>query len=350
MKTPPERSSAWVFDPRRLLPGDIVLERSESKSSTVITKVDGGSFSHALLWLDGTDFIEAMAGGSRTISFARVVVQDPSRWRVLRYVGAGKLSRLVANQAAIEARGLTFKPYNLKGAVASVTPLPVRSATHLFCSELVAEAFMRAGAQVVKGLEPHLVTPGALERSSSLVTIVPLPLIPADRAPADRSQGYVDTGMNRENQLSQAAYAAVASDLEVLRATAGALHWPPGNLGDLIDLFALCDPIPGAALAARVHAVLEEGGYYTLLGADLKDDVISRAPMANDITVAGWRNSFLRASHNAAQSAAVAQARPWPLWKALAKMHGENAAFFADLLATASASGRAELAGEADGY
>jgi len=69
-----------VFNPHRMLPGDVVLERGDAKHSSVITALTGGNFSHALLWLDGTDFIEAVTDGSRVISFARIHVHDPSRW------------------------------------------------------------------------------------------------------------------------------------------------------------------------------------------------------------------------------------------------------------------------------
>jgi hypothetical protein len=89
----------WVFDPSILKPGDVVLERDDGKQSAAITGLDGGSFSHALFWLGGSDFIEATDGGSRVISFARVGVYKPSRWSALRFIGAETTMRTIADHA-----------------------------------------------------------------------------------------------------------------------------------------------------------------------------------------------------------------------------------------------------------
>ncbi|UAL10213.1 hypothetical protein [Caulobacter segnis] len=323
---------SWIFDQDKVLPGDVVLERAEGKQSDAIARLSGGEFSHALIRVDGTDFIEAIGGGSRTIAVARVVIKDPSRWRLLRYVGARKYSRLVANQAALEARGLTFRGYNLKGALASITPVRIKDPSALFCSELVAEAFQRAQAPGFEG-DTSKVTPASLEKSKAFVSIEPLPLIPAPfDLPADRSAAYAPTGMNRENQICQAAYAAVAADLAVLEPSRGPVRWPPGDIHEVINLMAFCDPALGRPVADKIHAIFEASGYYHLLDP-VKAEVLSHAPTASLQVVQGWRNSFGRAAQNAETSAGYAAQRPWPLWQALAALHTRNATFFATLVA-----------------
>lgn len=328
----------WIFDETRMRPGDVVLERAEGKVSDTIALFSGGEYSHALILVDGGDFIEAIGGGSRTISVVRVVVDDPSRWRVLRYVGDGGDSNLIASAAATQARNLVFRPYNLKGAIASVTPLRPGATAALFCSQLVAEAYRRAGADGFE--DPDRVTPASLEKSQAFTVIEPAPLVPAPfELPSDRSEGYAGTDMQRENLVAQAAFAEVADELDELFPTRGQASWPPASLHDLVDLFIFCDPALGAPLADRVHAVLKEGGYYDLYSPELKADVLSRAPTAPEQVVRGWRISLQRARHNAEQSAAVAAHRPWPFWVAHAELHARNAMFFGTLIAHSRFSG-----------
>jgi hypothetical protein len=333
-QTPPTSEApdqTWIFDQDKVLPGDVVLERAEGKQSDAIALLTGGAFSHALIRIDGSDFIEAIGGGSRTIAVPRVVIEEPSRWRLLRYVGAGKHSRIVAEHAAIEARGLTFRRYNLKGALASITPVRVKAPAALFCSELVAEAFQRAQAPGFEG-DTSQVTPASLERSKAFISIEPLPLIAAPfDLPADRSTAYAGTRMDRENQICQAAYAAVATDLPALEPSRGPVRWPPGDVHEVINLMAVCDPVLGRPIADKVHAIFAAGGYYNLLDP-VKAEVLSHAPTANRQVVQGWRHSFERAAQNAETSAAYAAQRPWPLWKALADLHARNAKFFATLV------------------
>jgi uncharacterized protein YycO len=95
----------WIFDPTKLMPGDIVLERGGGIRSKGVALADGGTYSHALLWLGNTDFIESLSGGVRVISFARVVVEKPN----LRFVEAP----VVAARATAAARNMAHKEYDL---------------------------------------------------------------------------------------------------------------------------------------------------------------------------------------------------------------------------------------------
>lgn len=335
MTTPqPPHDKRWIFDETRLRPGDVVLERAEGKQSDLIAAATGGEYSHALILVDGGDFIEAVQGGSRTISVVRVLVDDPSRWRALRYIGhgQGQGSATIAGAAVVHARNLVFRPYNLKGAIASVTPLRPGTAAALFCSQLVAEAYRRAGAS---GFDhPDRITPASLETSKALTVVEPLPLVPApfEELPIDRSAGYAGTDMQRENLVAQAAFNAVAGELAPLYPSRGQANWPPASLHDLVDLFVFCDPDLGAPLANRVHAVLLDGGYYHFFTPEMKAEMVARAPRAPEQVVRGWKVSYARAAHNAEQSAAVAAHRPWPFWNAHAELHARNAVFFATLI------------------
>ena len=55
-----------MFDPQGLRPGDVVLERGNTWRSTAIAIATGGRFSHALIWVGGTDFsIQKMQAAGR---------------------------------------------------------------------------------------------------------------------------------------------------------------------------------------------------------------------------------------------------------------------------------------------
>jgi hypothetical protein len=232
--TPP----LYWLNPAGLRPGDIVLEKGGGSQSNIIRLADGGDFSHALLWLGPTDLIEAVDVGARVISYTRVVIDKPGNWSVLRLVDNAE----GAARAANEARRLAFKPYNLKGALNtklgfSRTPDHMR----LFCSQLVAEAYTRAGISLIPGTAPEMVTPGKLQSAATLTAIeTPLTTIPpsklADaRAALDRNSFYQESPMDRERVASQEAFLAVRSAANALPDPRhpGVRH-PAGNLAELL--------------------------------------------------------------------------------------------------------------------
>jgi hypothetical protein len=160
----PNGRSLWHLDPGRLIPGDILLEHDTGPISTIIRAVDGGDYSHALLWLGSTSLVEAVGQGARVISFARIVIDDPSKWLLLRYPDASAAAR-----ASVEARNIAHKAYNLRGALNTQLRLPMdANPAKLFCSQLVAEAYHRAGVELVRGIAPARVTPRLLQTASNL--------------------------------------------------------------------------------------------------------------------------------------------------------------------------------------
>lgn len=328
--------SSTVFDPAGLFPGDVVLERSAGKESDLITKFDGGNYSHVLMHLGAGEFIEAIDGGSRSISFLRLPLDEPEHWSLFRYVGAGKMSRIVAEQAALEARNLAHMPYNLWGALTSITPVPGRPSTALFCSELVAEAFRRAGAEIEPGLPPEKTTPRVVERSNRFVAITPLPLMSAVSPAGDRGEAYAATPMHAENQLVQRVFAQLMErDGPWLRAAAKPFGVEPRTLFDLLSVLAAADEKIAEPIAQRCHELLSDGGYYEFLSPERKAETLSRAAGAPDLLVNTWLEGLQRHALNHATFSRIAAQRPWPLWEAMRDMFGANEAFFQELVRTA---------------
>lgn len=332
--TQTDDQAALIFDTARLKAGDVVLERSDGKESEIITAVDGGSFSHALLWLGGSDFIEATDGGSRVISFARVGIIDPGRWSVLRFVGAGNDSDSIAADAAMHARNLAHMPYNLSGALRSVTPAARQQATKLFCSELVAEAYQRAGASVSDGVAPERTTPRVIEQSAKFRKVEPLPVQPGVTPPGDRGDAYQATKMQRENQVVQAVYATLMAEHgTALTAQPGA--GPIRNLYDILMLLAMGDFILMLPIADRAHELLSNAGYYGFLDDETKADVASRAANASREEVVSRIDTLKRHQQNYIAYSGIYAVRPWALWEAHKSLYFDLAAFFRHLVEAA---------------
>ena len=153
----------WRLDVSKLEAGDVLLERAPTATSAAIRGATHGAYSHALIWMGNTDFMEAVGNGVRAMPYVRIVTSDPSRWSLLRLESNPK----AAAAAATHARNHSFKNYNLSGAIASILPTSRRARSiTLFCSQLVAVAYASAGIALCPGKEPVNITPADLEKHS----------------------------------------------------------------------------------------------------------------------------------------------------------------------------------------
>ena len=342
----------WIFDPSKLLPGDIVLELGSSLQSKGIALFDGGTYSHALLWLGNTDFIEAQREGARVISFARVVVRKPKRWRLLRLEDdpAG------AVRAAAAARNMAHKEYDLRGALqakAGGRKKPDR--TKLFCSQLVAVAYEEAGISIVDGLTTQEVMPSSLENSPKLKSL-PLPLLPVSpgmAAPIDRDAGYKDSPMHQEMLASQAVFKAVFDEIGTLANPGAGVRFPPADLYELLEVLARQPS--STILEDRVLNELQQRGYFRLSqGAiinamqmmsaavgDIQSGRLSLTDRASVLAQIGtvaesYRDTLDRYRRNGHTFQKIYAARDHQLWLELASMNFLNAAGIESILDTAS--------------
>lgn len=270
------QENLWRFDPNRLRPGDVVLERGHGLFSKVIMLADCGEFSHALLWLGGTDFLEAVSDGARVISFARVLVRDPADWIVLRLREPS-----VGSQAVWHARNMAHKLYDVIGAVS--TKVSLRSEvnpTALFCSQLVATAYELAGVRLVEGVAPTRVTPNMLHKRSCLQIVTPIPLEELNLSDPEQAQeikdlierdnAYATSMMQREMQISQAAFQSIRPMYAGITVPDGyPVPCPPGNLSDAIALLQVIDLSVATRISARLTETLDQQGYFNLLDEGL---------------------------------------------------------------------------------
>jgi hypothetical protein len=275
----PER--VWRFDPNRLKPGDVVLERGHAPLSKLITWIDRGDYSHALIWMGGTDFLESVGTGVRVISFARVFVTVPGDWLVLRLPNG----EAIAATAAAHARNLAHKSYDVIGIVN--TKIPIRRGENpaaSICSQVAAASYERAGEVLVPGVPSSKVTPGQLQRNSKLVAVSPTPLEELDLSDPvtaevvgeflDRNTAYADSLPHRNMENSQAAFRMIRPMFSGVTAPDGFTGaCPPGNLADAIDLLAIMDTSVARPISDRLTVILEDRGYFNLADEGINQTV-----------------------------------------------------------------------------
>ena len=324
----------WHIDHRALQPGDVILEAGATLFGAAIRKIDRGTYSHALMWIGNTDFVEAVAGGSRVISFARVLVTKPARWLLLRHPRPD-----AARAAATEARNLAHKNYALGKALGTKLPVPASSSpTSLFCSQLVAEAYARAGAPLVAGKAPAKVTPNDLVRASSLQDIGVPPLVEVTPEAAvqhflNRDGAYRGSLPVAERRIAMRAFAAV-------RPLARKLSPEPGNLVETLQ--GLADsPANHSELAAALLEALEQRGYFSLLDGLMLDIAQGQAPVGSAEHIAGWRVSAERHQDEWRKYTAIANRSPYPIWKRFAQLYLRNHLLFAALIEGSTAANAA---------
>lgn len=311
------------MNPAALLPGDVILETGNSAFGRAIRAVDGGAFSHALMWVGNTDFIEAVTDGARIISFARVLVTDPEHLLLLRHPDPA-----VARVAADEARNLAFKGYAFGKALATKLPVKPSSPTSLFCSQLIAEAYARAGSDLVTGKLPAKVKPRDLVDNSILQSLgtpalLEVKLEPGERPLLNRDKAYKGSLPARELRITKDAFAAVEPMTR-------ALIPRPGNLAETLNILAGRSS-EHKALADAVLNELEQRGYFSLLD-DLIPKIASGAPItATPHVVASWRQSALRHRREWQTHQKLAARDPHALWRRLAQLYLRNQLLFAAL-------------------
>jgi hypothetical protein len=257
----------WHLDPDKLRAGDVLLERGSGVRSKAIAAKDGGDFSHALMWLGTTDLIEAVGQGARVISFMRVIVEDPDQWLLLRLA-----DDTAAARASIEARNIAHKGYNLKGALNTQLGLRLKpDPAKLFCSQLVAEAYQRAGVMLLNGVAADMVTPALLQQKSILTAMaVPLTEIPAEHMAEaatflDRDKAYESSPMWKEMTAASEAVEAVKDRVSKLKVPdIPGIRFPPGNLHELLAVLQVVTGPEADTLAEALRQELTRRRYFEL--------------------------------------------------------------------------------------
>jgi hypothetical protein len=336
----------WIFDVAHLRAGDVVLERGSGVVSRAIRTADRGKYSHALIFLGGTDFLEAVDVGARVISYVRVAIADPSAWIVLRHPNAE-----TARRAADKARHLAHKAYGGVAAARSILPIRFKDdPSVIFCSQLVAVAYERAGANLVNGKEASQITPRLLHERS---TLRPLEFLPVRKPisgylPAvDRDSDYAEAATARELRILQNVFKAVQPELNRLIKTLE-VHPRPGNCTELFDLLVQAERGGEhheiAPVMKALEQALEQERYFDFypplareaekafsrdleLATSEKTSAPDRSYLARQSAelAAAYGELLLRLGASAQWFESAAKTSRSPLWSRLAQMNRETA-------------------------
>jgi hypothetical protein len=165
------------LDAQKLKPGDVVLECGDGKLSALIKFVDKvasedertrARFSHAFIYV-GAGMIMEADEGVRMLIAARVVTDAPDTFLILRHpdqpdgIGVSWLKEMGDLSLFAALQPEANKPYAWWGAVRSVLRIGPKQQNAFFCSEVVGEAYRRAGVTLFDDdRAPEDITPNAL--------------------------------------------------------------------------------------------------------------------------------------------------------------------------------------------
>lgn len=174
---PEEPASVWMATVSRFRPGDILLtfnarshDRRDLKTSRVIRRATGGTFTHALICVTPTTFAEAIGDGVSLLSMNRSFAHSISNICVLRYHNE-ELARKAARRAQLQVG----REYSFGRATQAVNPGPVwrrlQGGEGTFCSAMVANVYQEAGAPEFSATPIERTTPATLERMKGLTDV-----------------------------------------------------------------------------------------------------------------------------------------------------------------------------------
>lgn len=162
--------TAYFFEPRLVLPGDILLTARQGHGTSAAIRIGTFSkFSHAAIAGETGIFLEAQGEGVRRLAAVRLAIADPKNVRLLRLLPDVKNGLACAGLAAAVAQKYVSRGFWLAGTMASVVPgIRLDNRSRFFCSHLVAQAYREAGVELLPHKEPAKVYPGMLLRSRLL--------------------------------------------------------------------------------------------------------------------------------------------------------------------------------------
>jgi hypothetical protein len=179
---PSER--AFVFIPRLVCPGDILLTRvplnlldPSTLTSTAIRVGSRTPFSHAALCIEPGLMIEAVGVGVCRFALAPTGVRSRSNVRLLRLNLDVVYGPWRAQSVADRGHQYLSRGYSLSGAIgARIAAFRKKGRGDLFCSQLVAQAYEEAKCPLLPGKTPGEIAPGDLVKSDILRDVTDLAL------------------------------------------------------------------------------------------------------------------------------------------------------------------------------
>ena len=142
----------YLLDREKLKEGDIILTRSNKKSSKVICKVTKSDFSHAILYVGETSYIHSDIDGVHSGNIQRLLLEEISFVKVVRIKEQAAVKEVI-HYARLQV-GTSYSKLSAANAYAKIfSKLDVK---RQFCSRLVANAFETANVRLVSNSDACL--------------------------------------------------------------------------------------------------------------------------------------------------------------------------------------------------
>lgn len=156
----------YIFEASKLRAGDIIFTRDKSSSTSWLIRLGTFSeYSHAILYVGGSSFIDSDIEGVHSNNLQRLIFASPDDAIVTRYKGL--LSASDVQTICDYVREQIGQRYSKKEAVRTALPLSNKVVTgKQFCSRLVAQAYAAAGFPLVD--DSDFCSPGQLIESTLL--------------------------------------------------------------------------------------------------------------------------------------------------------------------------------------
>ncbi|MEQ4935844.1 YiiX/YebB-like N1pC/P60 family cysteine hydrolase [Proteus terrae] len=135
----------YLLDKLKLIPGDIILTRSDEKNSSLICRITNSNFSHAILYVGESSYIHSDLCGVHSGNIQRLLIDKPQYVKVVRVDDP-----VAIEKAIIYARLQVGTSYSkISAANAFAKTFTKMDAKRQFCSRLVATAFEQGGIKLV---------------------------------------------------------------------------------------------------------------------------------------------------------------------------------------------------------
>lgn len=164
-----DESSVCLIDPEKVLPGDVVLTRNpKSPISHAIQAATGSEFSHAFLITNPPMAVESTPRGVTRFKINRLMIDDRANVRVLRLKNRDQYRESLKKIVAHAEHAIAREYATADAALSVFRSVPQIQEGQYFCSQLVADVYLRERIELLPGMKASKVTPGALLSSPLL--------------------------------------------------------------------------------------------------------------------------------------------------------------------------------------
>lgn len=202
--------TVYMLDISKLQAGDVILTKSPGHwESRFIRFFTLGKFSHALMMVEPPNAMESADYGVIRFRSDRMAVRSPDNIRVLRAKEEYDVNR---EMLVMTAESFMGNSYGLIDAILSIIPfVPQAEHGRLFCSMLVAECYLRAGLEILPGVDPIKTTPARIASSPIFDNITADVLVARDRTRLPIDPSFFDdvNGMTPNEELTRMSQLAI---------------------------------------------------------------------------------------------------------------------------------------------